>query len=270
MKERLQKLLAAAGVASRRSVEEMVLQGRITVNGRPVTSLPVMVDPQKDKVTVDGESIRLKTRISSERVYLMMNKPSGVYTTNVAQGEQTRAIDLLPPGFPFRVYPVGQLDAEARGLLLLTNDGELTNRLTHPRYGIAKTYRASVSGFIKPEDTQRLEKGIWLADPHKGGFKTGRSRIKIVNRSRDRSLLEITIRDGKNRQIRRMLAQIGHKVRDLTRIRMGPLELKGLAPGEVRPLTPRELKDLRTASTRSESQGDSIRAKRTPGRTERA
>src|SRR5262245_63600433 len=113
VKERIQKLLAAAGVASRRHVEEMVLQGRITVNGKVVTSLPVMVDPQHDKVRVDGQSIRLAKRVSSQRIYLLMNKPKGVYTTNVAQGEQMRVIDLLPPGFPQRVYPVGRLDAEA-------------------------------------------------------------------------------------------------------------------------------------------------------------
>lgn len=247
MKERLQKVLAAAGVASRRSIEEMVLQGRITVNGKTVTSLPVMVNPQGDKVTVDGESVRIKQRVEAERVYILMNKPKGVHTTNVAQGEQTRAIDLLPPGFPFRVFPVGRLDAESRGLVLLTNDGDLANKLTHPRYGVTRTYRASVAGFIKPEQLQELEKGVWLADPRRGGFKTSRTRIKIVNRSRDRSLLEITLHEGKNRELRRMLARIGHKVRDLTRIRMGPLELKGLGPGEIRPLSPREIKALRSA-----------------------
>lgn len=248
MKERLQKLLAAAGVASRRNVEEMVVQGRITVNGKVVRFLPVMVDPERDKVSVDDETVRLKTRVSSERVYLLMNKPKGVYTTNVAQGEQTRAIDLLPPGFPYRVFPVGRLDAETKGLLLLTNDGELTNKLTHPRYGVSKTYRATVAGYITPDKVQQLEKGVWLADPHKGGFKTGRSRIKIINRTRERSTLEITVREGRNRQVRRMLAQLGHKVRDLMRIRMGPLELKGLAVGEIRPLTPREVRDLRAAA----------------------
>lgn len=248
----------------------MVLQGRITVNGKAVTSLPVMVDPEKDKVTVDDEPIRLKTRVAAGRVYMLMNKPKGVYTTNVAQGEQMRAIDLLPPGFPYRVFPVGQLDAQAKGLLLLTNDGELTNRLTHPRYGVPKVYRASVSGYIKPEALVRLEKGIWLADPHKGGFKTGRSRIKIVNRTRDRSLLEITVLDGRNPQIRRVLAKIGHKVQDLTRVRMGSLELKGLAVGAVRPLTPRELRELRSACARAERRGDSATGKGTLGHTETA
>jgi 23S rRNA pseudouridine2605 synthase len=248
MKERIQKVLAAAGVASRRAVEEMVVQGRIAVNGRVVTSLPIMVDPQHDRITVDDENVRVGKRMDAQRIYIVMNKPKGVYSTNVAQGEQTRAIDLLPPGFPYRVYPVGRLDAESKGLLLLTNDGDLTNKLTHPRYGVEKTYRAVVDGFIDPRETQELEKGVWLSDPKTGkGFKTGRTRIKIVKRGRDRSILEITLREGRNRQVRRMLARVGHKVRELTRIRMGPLSLKDMEPGEFRELTPRELKELQKA-----------------------
>jgi 23S rRNA pseudouridine2605 synthase len=241
----------------------MVLQGRIAVNGKPVTSLPVMVDPQHDRITVDDEPIRVAQRASTERVYLIMNKPRGVYSTNVAQGEQTRAIDLLPPGFPFRVFPVGRLDAESRGLLLLTNDGDLTNRLTHPRFGVPKTYTAVIDGFVKPEDVQQLEKGIWLADPHKGGFKTGRSRIKIIRRGRDRSILEITVREGRNRQVRRMLARIGHKVRDLTRTKMGPLELHGLAPGQFRELTSRELRELRESTERGNPKSEMRNPKQT-------
>jgi 23S rRNA pseudouridine2605 synthase len=246
MKERIQKVLAAVGVASRRNIEEMVRQGRIAVNGKTMIDLPILVDPKRDKVTVDEEPVRLASKETSERIYLIMNKPKGVYTTNVAQGVQTRAIDLLPPKFP-RVYPVGQLDAESKGLLILTNDGELTNLLTHPRYGVPKTYRAVVDGFIKPQDVQELEKGVWMADKTGKGFKTGRSHIKIATRTRDKSVLEITIREGRNRQIRRMLARIGHKVRDITRTRMGPLTLHGLAVGEFRPLTFRELRELRQA-----------------------
>jgi 23S rRNA pseudouridine2605 synthase len=218
-------------------------------------------------VTVDDEPVKLKPRgggggsggraggkssgPAGKRLYLLMNKPKGVYSTNVAQGAQVRAIDLLPPNLPGRVYPVGRLDAESKGLLLLTNDGELTNRLTHPRYGVAKTYRAVVDGFVRPEITEELQKGVWLADTRSGqGFKTGRSRIKIVKRSRDKSILEITIREGRNRQVRRMLAQLGHKVRDLTRIRMGPLTLDGLPTGHVRPLTSREVRELQLLGQR--------------------
>src|SRR3954471_5663394 len=157
MKERIQKVLSAAGVDSRRNVEEMVLEGRIAVNGRIVRELPVLIDPEKDEVEVDGDRIRLRDRSAGKRWYLLMNKPKGVYSTNVAQGEQTRAIDLLPPDLPARVYPVGRLDAESKGLLLLTNDGELTQRLTHPRYGVPKTYRVVVDGYVASEAKKELE-----------------------------------------------------------------------------------------------------------------
>src|SRR5437667_3944219 len=123
VKERIQKVLANAGIASRRNVEEMVRQGRIAVNGRIVTDLPILIDPAKDKIESDGEPLKLSAQASAPRLYILMNKPKGVYTTNVAQGEQMRAIDLLPPDLPGRIYPVGRLDAEAKGLLPLTNDG---------------------------------------------------------------------------------------------------------------------------------------------------
>jgi len=177
-----------------------------------------------------------------------MNKPKGVYSTNVAQGVQTRAIDLLPENFKIRVYPVGRLDAESKGLLLLTNDGELTNQLTHPRYGIARTYRAMVDGYVNNDVVQQAEKGIWLADPDTGkGFKTGRAHIKVLKRTNGKSILEINLHEGKNPQVRRMLAKLGHKVRDLTRVRMGPLFLDKLKPGESRLLTPREIRQLKSA-----------------------
>ena len=257
MKERLQKILANAGVASRRAVEEMIQQGRVAVNGRVMTDLPILIDPARDKVTVDDEPIKLAGKGAEKRIYLLMNKPKGVYSTNVAQGEQTRAIDLLPPDFAHRVYPVGRLDAESRGLLLLTNDGELTNQLTHPRYGVAKTYKATVDGFVTPRVVQELSQGVWLADPKSGkGFRTGRSRIKIVKKSRDKSVLEITIREGRNRMVRRMLAKAGHKVRDLMRTRMGPLTLHGLEAGAVRALTPREVRALKALGRGEKDKGE--------------
>lgn len=248
MKHRIQKALANAGVASRRGVEEMVRQGRISVDGRVLTELPILVDPGQDRIEVDGEPVRFGSRRASERVYLLMNKPRGVYSTNAAQGAQTRAIDLLPPGLGHRVYPVGRLDAESKGLLLLTNDGELTHCLTHPRYGVPKTYRAVVDGFVTPKDVEELEKGLGPAAAGPHGNKTGRGDIRIARRSPDRSVLEITIREGRNRQVRQMLAALGHKVRDLTRIRMGPLTLEGLAIGGVRPLTSGEVRGLRDAA----------------------
>jgi len=225
----------------------MVRQGRVSVNGKIQTELPILIDPRRDRITVDDEPVRLGGRRAAERVYLLMNKPRGVYSTNVAQGAQTRAIDLLPPNFAQRVYPVGRLDAESKGLLLLTNDGELTNRLTHPRYGVPKIYRAVVDGFVTPRDVQELEKGIGLADRSGQGAKTGSRHISIARRSRDKTVLEITIREGRNRQVRQMLARLGHKVRDLTRIRIGPLTLEGLSPGAFRPLRAPEVRRLQEA-----------------------
>jgi pseudouridine synthase len=271
VKERIQKVLANAGVASRRNVEEMVLQGRVAVNGQVASNLPVLIDPEKDRVTVDGETVRLGRRGGARggvgggdgsaggagpgagpRLYLLLNKPKGVYSTNVAQGEQVRAIDLLPPDLPGRVYPVGQLDADSRGLLLLTNDGELTNQLTHPRFGVPKTYRAVVDGDVQPRTVEEMEKGVWIADARTGtGTKTGRSHIKVIRRSRDKSVLEITLREGRNPQVRRTLAKLGHKVRDLMRVKMGPLTLHGLPAGHVRSLTPREVKELRRLPRRA-------------------
>jgi 23S rRNA pseudouridine2605 synthase len=251
LKQRIQKLLANAGVDSRRNVEEMIRQRRVSVNGRIVTDLPILIDPETDKVEVDGEPIKLGPTQSKTRIYILLNKPKNVYTTNVAQGEQTRAIDLLPPNLPGRVYPVGRLDADAKGLLLLTNDGELTHRLTHARFGVAKTYRAVVDGSVEPRTLEILSKGMWLTGPHgTGGAKTGPSQIKIVTRSHTATVLDITIRDVGNRQIRQMLTKVGHKLRDLTRVRMGPLTLHGLSTGQFRHLTSREVNQLRALGKR--------------------
>jgi 23S rRNA pseudouridine2605 synthase len=254
MKQRIQKILANAGVASRRNIEQLVLEGRVAVNGKIVRELPVLVDPQKDRIEVDGDVVKSGGKRAGRRYYFILNKPRGVYSTNVAQGVQLRAIDLLPRNLPARVYPVGRLDAESKGLLLLTNDGELTNRLTHPRYGVPKTYRAVVEGYVEPETIERLMAGVWLADKSGQGFKTGRTRIRIVNRGRDRSTLEITLREGRNRQVRRMLARLGHKVRDLTRVQFGPISLKGLPQGAFRELSEREVRELRRMTRQEKDQ----------------
>ncbi|HWE04485.1 MAG TPA: pseudouridine synthase [Tepidisphaeraceae bacterium] len=270
MKERIQKVLGNAGVASRRSIEQMVLDGRVTVNGKIIQALPVLIDPEKDKVSVDGEAIRLArggrtgggakgaapgARGAHEapvgrRFYFLLNKPKGVYSSasnnNPNEARQTKATDFLPPGLPGRLYPVGELDADSKGLLLLTNDGDLTNRMTHPRYGIAKVYRAIVDGSITPEALKELQEGVWLADPYTGeAFKTAATQVSVVKRLRERSVLDITIHEGKNRQIRRLLAKLGHKARELTRTKMGPLTLVGLKPGQFRELSPREVRRLR-------------------------
>jgi 23S rRNA pseudouridine2605 synthase len=252
MKVRIQKLLAAVGIDSRRHIEEMVLAGRVAVNGKKMRSLPVMVNEEADTVDVDGVEVysprKIKRREASapgeNLVYVVMNKPEKVYCTNVSQGEQLRAIDLLPPDFQTRVFPVGRLDAESRGLLLLTNDGDLTNKLTHPRFGVTKVYRAVVDGSFSGDLISELLKGVWLADSEGGtGFKAKAAKVEIVRRGRERSVIDITLDEGRNRQIRRMLAKLGHKVRTLTRVKFGPLDLNklDLKPGQSRLLLPREV-----------------------------
>lgn len=263
MKVRIQKLLASLGIDSRRHIEEMVLAGRVAVNGKKTRSLPVMVNEDADTVEIDDVEVwsprKAKRREASperaaNHVYVVMNKPEKVYCTNVSQGEQLRAIDLLPPDFQTRVFPVGRLDAESRGLLLLTNDGDLTNKLTHPRYGVTKVYRAVVDGSFSGDLISELLKGVWLADSEGGaGFKAKAARVEIVKRMRERSVIDITLDEGRNRQIRRMLARLGHKVRTLTRIKFGPLDLNklDLKPGESRLLMPREVTMLKRAAEKS-------------------
>lgn len=267
MKVRIQKLLASAGFDSRRHVEEMVLAGRVAVNGKKVRTLPVLVNDEADTIEVDDVEVysprkmkRGEAEAPDDLVYVVMNKPEKVYCTNVAQGEQTRAIDLLPPHFRTRVYPVGRLDAESRGLLLLTNDGDLTNKLTHPKFGISKIYRAVVDGSIDGNAIQQLIHGVWLADPAQGkGFKAKAAKVEVIKRTRERSIIDITLEEGRNRQIRRMLAKAGHKVRNLTRIRFGPLDLNklGLQPGDSRLLLPREVTALKRAAERGVRQEES-------------
>lgn len=231
-KERIQKVLAAAGVASRREIERMVLDGRVVVNGKTVWKLPVLIDPSEDRIEVDATPVKLKTSAIQKRYYFLMNKPKGVYCTNVAQGAQKRAIDLLPPDLGARLYPVGQMDADSKGLLILTNDGELTNRLTHPRYGVPKTYRVAVDGKIELEELEFIKR------------KVGVPRMAIIGRSPTKTVLEITLKEGKNQEIRKVLKEMGHKAREVIRTRIGPIELHALAPGEFREMHPKEIKLL--------------------------
>lgn len=259
MKQRLQKVLAAAGVASRRASEDLVRQGRVQVNGMARRELPILVDPAADDIRVDGRRINSSSSRRGENIYILLNKPPNVVCTNVAQHSaarrQVRAIDLLPPGLRRRVYPVGRLDSASRGLILLTDDGELTQRLTHPSFGVPKTYSVVCDGEVTTEAIAKLREGVWLADRETGtALRTQPMQIKLLRRGRDRSTLEVTLKEGRNRQIRRMLAGLGHKVRDLKRVRIGPIRLERLPEGSSRLLTRREVNELKRAVGRREGE----------------
>ena len=235
--QRLQKVLAAAGIDSRRKCEELILSGEVRVNRKVVDELPVFADPEKDIITVYGKKIR-----AAQKVYFLLNKPRGVICTNRDPRGRKKAIDLIHT--KERIFCVGRLDADTTGLIILTNDSELTNRLTHPRYGIAKTYVVRINGEIAGEQVEKLKKGIWLAEG-----KTGRASVKILKRRHNESSVEITIRQGLNRQVRRMLAKIGLPVKSLTRTRVGKLTVRGLGVGKFRTLTKAEVAYLKKASS---------------------
>ncbi len=245
MKQRIQKLLAAAGVGSRRAVEQMILEGRVSVNGQIARTPPVLIDPASDQVRVDGEPVRLRTATGPRgHLYILLNKPKGVFTTNVAQGEQVRTVDLLPAELSARIYPVGRLDAASRGLVLMTNDGELTHRLTHARYAVPKVYRAIVDGYVTERTIADLAEALHPPRPADAPTADRARPIAVSHRSTERSTLELTLREGRNVELRKILAGAGHKVRELTRVKMGPLTLHKLGPGAYRPLTPREVRTL--------------------------
>ncbi|MDZ4165303.1 MAG: pseudouridine synthase [Smithellaceae bacterium] len=237
MKERLQKIIAHAGIASRRAAEALILQGRVTVNGEIVTRLGVVADPALDEIRVDGALVTKEETI----VYIMLNKPAGYVTTmHDPQGRPT-VKDLLA-GVKQRVYPIGRLDYDSEGLLLCTNDGDLAQRLLHPRYLIPKTYRVKIRGSFPQKDLLSMAKGVMLDD---GLFRPGKIEVEKVNKKS--TWLVLTIQEGRNRVIRRAFEKLGYFVARLIRVRFGALELEGLLPGEYRYLKKRELNMLGSA-----------------------
>jgi 23S rRNA pseudouridine2605 synthase len=234
--ERLQKVLAGAGLGSRRKCEELILAGRVEVDREVVTELGTRVDPGRAEIRVDG--VRLPR---PKRVYYALNKPAGVVCTNRDPSGRPRAIDLIATKDE-RLFTVGRLDLHSEGLILATNDGELANRLTHPRYEIRKTYRVVVAGHQSPEILARLRRGIHLAE---GVAQVASARIK--RRDKRSTVLEIVLKEGRNREIRRVLARVGHKVLRLVRIGIGPLRLGALPAGAYRRLSRQEIDALRRA-----------------------
>lgn len=237
---RLQKVLAAAGVASRRVVEQYIVEGRIRVNGVTVTELGRRIDPETDKVDVDGSAIQLDV---SKR-YVMLNKPTGVVSS---MRDENGRPDLrrFTEDYEERLYNVGRLDAETSGLLILTNDGELAHVLAHPSFGVTKVYIAKVEGTVTAQTIAKLTKGIELEDG-----EIAADKARLLDTSRDSSLVELTLHSGRNRIVRRMLAAVGHPVSELVRRQFGPLHLGTLPAGKTRELSKIELGALLTLSRR--------------------
>jgi len=246
--QRLQRLLATAGFGSRRQCEELIELGRVEVDGEIISKLGTTVDPQTSKILVDGTPLR-----SQKLTYYAVNKPVGVVTTNRDPHGRPRVIDLVPPSE--RVFPVGRLDRNSEGLILLTNDGDLAQKLTHPRYGVKKVYRVTVAGRVDGETMRKMRKGIYIAE---GLVRVDGAKIlKARPRATD---LEIVLREGKNREIRRILARFGHKVQQLRRIAVGPLRLGDTPPGAYRILTREEIQKLRRETQQALGEGSSERS----------
>lgn len=235
--ERLNKLLAHAGVGSRRHCDDLIAAGRVSVDGVKVRELGLRVDPAKHKISVDDVPVKLE-----RPVYWLVNKPRGYLCTNHDPAGRPRAIDLIPH-VEQRVYTVGRLDENSEGLLLLTNDGDLAFRLMHPRFGVEKTYMVQVAGFPTKDDLQTLLRGVYLAEG-----KVRAKHVKRLKKQGDSTWLRIVLSEGKNREIRRMLAKCGHKVIRLRRTALGPIELGDLRKGKSRRLSREELEALRAAS----------------------
>ena len=243
MSDRLQKVLAHAGVASRRAAEKLIAAGRVTVNGSIVAELGTKVDPDRDAIKVDGKRIGAAPRVPT---YLAFHKPRGVVTTLSDPEGRPTVRDFLT-GVPVRVYPVGRLDYDSEGLLLLTDDGALARDLMHPSSGVEKTYRAKVRGFPEPETLRRLARGIQLE-----GRRTGPARVRVVEAGSN-PWLELVLSEGRNRQVRKMLQAVGHPVQKLRRIRYGGVDLGRLPAGGLRPLRPAEVERPKRVTRRKRS-----------------
>jgi 23S rRNA pseudouridine2605 synthase len=238
--ERLQKLLAAAGYGSRRACEEYLVAGRVRVNGK-AAKLGDKADPALDKITVDGEPLA-----AEKHVYILLNKPRGVISAAESQDDRRSVRDLVD--VPERLYPVGRLDVGSEGLILLTNDGELTNRLTHPRYGHEKEYRVLVHGGLDDERLQAWRRGIVIKDEEGNRERTAPAQVRIESKAGEGVWLNVVMREGKKHQIRRVAETLGLSVARLIRVRLGTLKLGDLRPGAWRHLTPAELRTLLTTT----------------------
>ncbi len=236
MQERIQKIISAAGVTSRRAAEEMILEGRVRVNGQVVTELGSKADPENDHIKVDGKLINPK----QPKTYIMLNKPVG-YVTTLSDPEQRKTVQDLMRGVKVRVYPVGRLDYNTEGMLLLTNDGDFAHLITHPRYELPKTYLVKVKGVLDDRAVNSLETGMYLRDG-----RTAPARVRRIRKEAANSWVEITIHEGRKRQVRRMIDHVGNSVIRLKRVKIGGLSLGDIPVGAYRHLTLEEVKLLRS------------------------
>lgn len=243
MEERLQKILAASGVASRRKAEELIKAGRVTVDGKTVTELGTKADPEKQVITVNGQPVQQY----GKKFYILLHKPKG-YTSTRSDPHAEHTVMELVEDIKAPLYPVGRLDVDTEGMLILTNDGEFTQLLTHPKHEIPKTYIATVRGTVTPADMRKLEMGIELEDGMTSPAKASLHKIEQGGRV---SVVELTIAEGKKRQVRRMFRAIGHHVDRLVRISVDGVKLGLLKPGTWRNLTAREVDMLRKAAKKS-------------------
>ena len=253
MKQRLQKILAQAGLCSRRECERLIEAGRVQVDREVVTKLGTQADPDANEIRVDGDLIR-----PQKLRHYLLNKPQGYICTNADEYGRARAIDLVPDAQE-RLYTVGRLDADSEGLIIVTNDGELANLLTHPRHGVSKTYRVEVAGQVTDEELEHLRKGIWSS-----AGRLSAERVKIVGHTKTRTVLQLVLAEGRNRAIRRMLVRLGHKVKRLRRVKIGPVADSALKPGAYRNLTQPELQALRQDAEQTQAAGKPT-GRRRPG-----
>ncbi len=254
MLERLQKIISAAGITSRRASEELILNGQVAVNGVVVTELGTKADSSVDTITVNGKPLR----VSEERLYILLNKPTG-YITALKDGQGRKLVTDLLKDVPERVYPVGRLDYNTEGLLLLTNDGEWANRLMHPRHEVEKEYHVRVRGKVMDQQLKRMEDGVELEDG-----KTAPAVVRLIKSGEQNDWISVTIHEGRNRQVRRMCEAVSLSVVRLKRIRYGSLSLGTLRDGQFRYLTDAEVQEL------SGGQPMTLPAKSAKGREERS
>lgn len=231
---RLQKFLATCGVASRRKSEELIKSGIIKVNGTIITQMGYKVDPEKDKITIRNKEVK----IQKKNIYVLLNKPIGYITTMSDELGRKKVIDLIE--LPDRLFPVGRLDFNTSGLLILTNDGDLTFKLTHPKFEVEKTYVAKVKGKLTHEEIKKFQNGLLIEK-----YITLPAKLKIIKENFDNSVIEIKIREGKNRQVRKMCEAIGHPIIELKRVAIGNITLKDLPNGKYRYLSNKEVRYLK-------------------------